>query len=82
MHKIDFKTLKVLALSIISLICYLFLENSEKVNERLLRFKSNNSINEFGFYVVINLLKWFLFIFGIIALTMLIVKVYKRKRKL
>lgn len=79
MNKISFRTLKVFCLSIISFLLYFFIDNSNRINSILISIQKSNSSKGFGVFISINLLKWFLLIFGVVSLFLVGQKVYKKK---
>ena len=71
--------LKLSLFSIISFLVYLVFTKSEKTNSTLLMLLESNSSRAFGYFVLFNLLKYFLLLFSIIALMFLVLKLFKNK---
>jgi hypothetical protein len=71
--------LKLSLFSIIFFLVYLFFTKSEKTNSTLLMLQESNSSRAFGYFVLFNLLKYFLLLFSIIALMFLVLKLFKNK---
>ena len=78
--KFNFNKLKVLGLSIFSLVFYFVLTNSEKVNSTLLKVQNSNSNKAFGIYITLHLLKWFLLIFGVISMVLIMYELVIKKK--
>ena len=70
MNKFEKKIRKILIISIISWSLYFFLNDCEKVNTTIFQLQESNSIQGFGYYILFNILKWMLFVFGIGSLIM------------
>jgi hypothetical protein len=62
--------MKILIISIISWSLYFFLNDFERLNITIFQLKESNSIYGFGYYILFNILKWMLFVFGIGSLIM------------
>jgi len=70
LNKFEKKIRKILIISIISWSLYFFLNDFERVNIAIFQLKESNSIYGFGYYILFNILKWMLFVFGIGSLIM------------
>jgi hypothetical protein len=75
MKKDNLKRIKVLGLSLLSLVFYFLLDHSSKVNSIINALQKSNSSKGFGFY----LFKWLLLIFGIMALIVIICDLLKKR---
>ncbi len=71
MNKFGKKISTLLIISIISWSVYFFLNDFEKVNSAIFQIQESNSAYAFGYYILFNILKWILFVFGIGSLIML-----------
>lgn len=70
MIKANKKSFKLLLISIISLLLYFFIENSERINSPIVQIQNSYASRGFGYLILFNILKWFLVISGIISLIM------------
>jgi hypothetical protein len=78
MIKANKKSFKLLLISIISLLLYFFIENSERINSTIVQIQNSGSYKVFGYFILFNILKWFLVIFGIISLMMYLKIIFTR----
>ncbi|PQJ82675.1 hypothetical protein BTO16_08845 [Polaribacter glomeratus] len=78
MIKANKRSFKLLLISIISLLLYFFIENSERVNSTIVQIQNSGSYKVFGYFIFFNILKWFLVIFGIISLMMYLKIIFTR----
>ncbi|QVY64116.1 hypothetical protein [Polaribacter sp. Q13] len=79
MKKVNLKLVKVLGLSLLSLVFYFLLEHSNKINSIINTLQKSDSSKGFGIYLTINLVKWFLLIFGAMALIVVICDLLKER---
>jgi len=78
-EKLNLKTLKLIGFSIISFVFYFFLENSNKINIIVNQLKEYNHGKGFGYYILFQLFKGFLLIFGIISLSFIGFNLFKKE---
>jgi hypothetical protein len=78
MIKANKKSFKLLLISIISLLLYFFIENSKGINSIIVQIQNSGSYKVFGYFILFNILKWFLVIFGIISLMMYLKIIFTR----
>jgi len=72
-----FKKLKVATLAITSLIGYYSLQQSKTINNWQQKLDATNISDGFAFFITINLIKYFLLIFGVITMLFLLVNTLK-----
>jgi hypothetical protein len=72
------KSFKLLLISVIALLLYFFIENSEGINSIIVQIQNSGSYKVFGYFILFNILKWFLFIFGSISLMMYLKIIFTR----
>jgi hypothetical protein len=70
MIKANKKSFKLLLISIISLLLYFFIDNSERINLAIVHIQNSHASVGFGYFILFNILKWFLVLSGIISLIM------------
>ncbi|PQB07952.1 hypothetical protein BST83_12945 [Polaribacter filamentus] len=78
MIKANKKSFKLLLISIISLLLYFFIENSERINSAIVQIQNSHASRGFGYFILFNILKWFLVISGIISLIMYLKIIFTR----
>lgn len=78
MNKFEKKISKLLIISVISWSIYFFLNDSENVNDTIFQLQESNSIYAFGYYILFNILKWMLFVFGIGSLILFLNIILKK----
>lgn len=78
MNKFEKKISKLLIISVISWSIYFFLNDSENVNATIFQLQKSNSIYAFGYYILFNILKWMLFVFGIGSLILFLNIILKK----
>lgn len=78
MNKFEKKISKLLIISVISWSIYFFLNDSENVNDTIFQLQESNLIYAFGYYILFNILKWMLFVFGIGSLILFLNIILKK----
>ncbi|CAL2087947.1 hypothetical protein [Tenacibaculum sp. 190524A02b] len=71
------KKLKVATLAVTSLIGYYSLQQSKTIHNWQQKLDTTNISDGFAFFITINLIKYFLLIFGIITMLFLLVNTLK-----
>jgi hypothetical protein len=79
MIKANKKSFKLLLISIISLLLYFFIDNSERINLAIVHIQNSHASRGFGYFILFNILKWFLVLSGIISL-MMYLKLFSQRR--
>lgn len=72
------KYFKILALSIASLGLFIVINNSEKINEKIFLIQESRTYRAFGYFILFNIGKWFLFILGVVGLIYFLIHFVKR----
>ncbi|WP_397445360.1 hypothetical protein [Polaribacter sp. R77954] len=69
---------RLVAFSILSLVAYCFIHNSEKINTGLQMILESSSYRAIGIYILLVILKYFLLLFGVLGLLMFGYRVIKK----
>ncbi|PWG06805.1 hypothetical protein [Polaribacter aquimarinus] len=76
------KYLKLITLSITSLLLYYLVMNSERINATLVMIQESQSSKGLGILILIYIGKWFLLLFGILGLLYFLFELLKQKKDL
>tara|TARA_R110001592_G_scaffold207116_5_gene457884 strand:+ start:1081 stop:1320 length:240 start_codon:yes stop_codon:yes gene_type:complete len=73
------KYIKLLTLSFLSLLAYIFIKNSEIITSNLLMIQHSRSTKAFGYYILLHISIWFLLVFGILGFVFCFFKIFLEK---
>jgi hypothetical protein len=80
MIKFGKKSHKFLFISLASWFVYHFLENSKSINSIIVQIQNSSSSRGFGLYLLFNIVKWILFIFGTFSLMMFLKVIFNKNK--
>jgi hypothetical protein len=80
MIKFGEKSHKFLFISLASWFVYHFLENSKSINSIIVQIQNSSSSRGFGLYLLFNIVKWILFIFGTFSLMMFLKVIFNKNK--